>query len=505
MFSALGYAVAPSIGIEYGFRLERGLAYQSTALQMNINFSAEIAFWLTTGIFVGAIVALIVFAILGRAAIRFLPLFRPLFAPLRWLSRLLRRRATQGSSEAATVSLRGLGAATDVELALQDIDIASNSSIDDSTTERDVDNTDPVRHYDFSEERRILKKHGILFKSYEPISSSYLPLHLVGPLTKEVSSFYASEAKKFFSSAVSLHANHMSLYDDAEGAFVVSLLRSADRRCYYFLNEVKKTINDNARYLVVSYSILIVIWVLVAAVAVYDSQLLWSTNPLTKVGLTVGHDTWVAIYLGATSCLLWGIMQQAHMAGYQKHQQHNFRELRHFLARYISRIADRYREATGDAKQVTVGDETDSKILAENAKKWHKILMWMPFRTFFIECFVRNIYYQIHRNTGYYLIIPKLFYPLLLTVVLFILHAGFGGAAVLTYVTSHDVLSFAIGVMFLISTVIYFRLIFKKVIAVELSHIDILGYDHLNVSTVMDEVVGKYAEDVGFWKGRLDR
>jgi hypothetical protein len=39
----------------------------------------------------------------------------------------------------------------------------------------------------------------------------------------------------------------------------------------------------------------------------------------------------------------------------------------------------------------------------------------------------------------------------------------------------------------------------------EMNQADWLGFDNLNVDRGMDEVVGKYAEDVGYWKGRLDR
>jgi len=170
------------------------------------------------------------------------------------------------------------------------------------------------------------------------------------------------------------------------------------------------------------------------------------------------------------------------------------------LPKASGRISDRYREATGIARGVTVGDETDSKKLSEAARKWHKIMIWMPFRTFFIECFVRNVLYQINRNCTYYLYIV----PLTLLLI--------AGAAVLAVETHWIALAdfttiegAALIVGFLFVALFYVERINKVVIAEELDQLDWLGYDNLNVSAAMDDVVGKYAEDVGFWKGRLDR
>jgi hypothetical protein len=45
-----------------------------------------------------------------------------------------------------------------------------------------------------------------------------------------------------------------------------------------------------------------------------------------------------------------------------------------------------------------------------DTEMWLTNLQWMGFRVFFIECFLRNILFQIHRNSSFYvLLIPPLF------------------------------------------------------------------------------------------------
>jgi hypothetical protein len=192
------------------------------------------------------------------------------------------------------------------------------------------------------------------------------------------------------------------------------------------------------------------------------------------------------------------------IAGYKQQQQHTSRELRFFLTKYLGRIADRYRESTGNAKQVTVGEETDAKKLAESAQKWHKIMVWTPFRTFFIECFVRNTLYQVSRNCGYYQWIP----PVALVIILA------GVAWCLTNTISSlppgafmhpELWAFLVAFLTMLAVLVwvYRNRINNVVLGEELSHLDWLGYNDLDVSGAMDEVVGKYAEEVGFWKERL--
>ncbi|MEO1310748.1 MAG: hypothetical protein AAFV51_07220 [Pseudomonadota bacterium] len=378
-----------------------------------------------------------------------------------------RVRAARGAALSATTALRRrFRHKTETEIALLTPDATNDPQGNDATA------------YDFREAEKSLKREGFLFRDLQ-ILSGYFPERLTSSMTEAIADDYVKEATTFFSRRVVLGVDRNALYDDAEGAVIVSMFNSTDRRCFYALNEIRKTINGNARRLILLFTALL--WGLAAAVAA-----LAPTEPLTALGVAV---------LTILLMLIW------HNAGYQKQQEHNTRELRSFLTRYLGRVSDRYREATGIARGVTVGDETDSKKLSASATKWHKIMMWMPFRTFFIESFVRNVLYQIERNCAYYLYIP----PLALIVLFIGGVAAVQGGAVDPAAFSSNPESLAAVAAFLVAALIYVERINKVVIADELSQLDWLGYENLLVSDAMADVVGKYAEDVGFWKRRLDR
>jgi hypothetical protein len=325
-----------------------------------------------------------------------------------------------------------------------------------------------------------------------------MPDHLIGPLTPQVAEFYSQQAKRFFSMGVPLASSPNSLYEDVEGAVVIRMFRETDTHCYHVLNEMRKTINDNVRGLVVGLQLVLLGWFVLFYLIILNAPAsssrswggitAWPENPLFPLlaGLTGS-----ALIIGL-------IMELAHANGYTKQQQHSLRELRLFLTRYLGRIADRYREVTGNAKQVTVGKETDSKKLSAEAQLWHKIMIWVPFRAFYIESFVRNVKYQIDRNSGYYVLLHRAgFLLLILACATALLVAPSFGAA------RDAIWGLALATVALF--IWYQRLIARVVLADELSQLDWLGYSTLNVSDAMDAVVGKYAEDVGFWKGRFDR
>ena len=452
----------------------------------------------------GFILALVLIALVGRGPIRLIMpivrLFALPFRPLIFLLRLARvipkaatraRPARNAALGASSFLRRGLEHATEIEIALAELsdneeedgtEDASPSSApngDDNAGSGAIDENSSAKKelYDFTEEKAALNREGVIFRSIH-VKPSYFPSRLTSSMSEDIAHQYLAEAKKFFNRKVSLEANEHALYEDAEGAFIISLFRKNDRRCYYFLNEMRKTINGNARRL-----ILVLTAILVTAITLTTTLL--RPNPLYWIGACV-------------AAILW--MQLWHNAAYANRQKHNTRELRAFLTRYLGRVSDRYREATAMARGVTVGDETDSKKLSEDAQKWHKIVIWMPFRTFFIECFIRNILFQIHRNCNYYL----LSMPIVLAAIAGGLYVAFtlGFFEPLNYLSRSDAALILSNIVVLL---FYIQLITKVVVKDELSQHDWLGYDNLNVSAAMDDVVGKYAEDVGFWKGRLDR
>jgi hypothetical protein len=187
---------------------------------------------------------------------------------------------------------------------------------------------------------------------------------------------------------------------------------------------------------------------------------------------------------------------------YVPNQRNNAREMRSFLSRYMSRLSDRYRDSLANARAVTVGDETDSAKLSAKAQKWHKIVLWLSFRAFFMESFVRNVLFQVGRNCGYYvvlapivLVVSTLFWALAL---MLLLHLDF-----FAVIAGPGLLFYGGFALLLLVAVVFLARAMRPID--EMNQADWLGFDDFDVDRGMDQVVGKYAEDVGYWKGRLDR
>ncbi len=448
---------------------------------------------------IGIMTGMIMIAVLGRAAYW---VFRPLFAVSRFIFRpvirLLRRVKILRSTSAGTRPIRhaAIGAEATIRHApgyLTEIEKALR--LPDETDDDIADSTlgDESEEYDFKDEKEIIKKRGLFFK-WIRIPGSYVPKRLTTSLTEDIAELYLAEARRFFSQKVSLQSNPRALYEDAEGAAIIVRFRNSDRRCFYALNELRKVINGNARTLVLLLGLLPVA-LLALAFFLFTAEFDWPGWLVVKSNTLL--TTQIAVIgLAITTAMLMVLFQHSL---YAQQQRQNTREFANFLARYLDRISDRYREATAIASRVTVGDETNSKKLAKDAQKWHKIMMWQPFRAFFIESFVRNVYFQINRNIAYYQLLA-------LFIFLFVLSASFVLLFDVFRVFVDDPPTRLIpAIVGFFLAILYFFLVNIGVLGEELDQVDWLGYDNLNVSKQMDEVVGKYAEDVGFWKGRFER
>ena len=366
----------------------------------------------------------------------------------------------------------------------------------DAGFERGDGRTDGPYDYAGNEEKK-LGRGGILFH-WINVKPSYMPD--VARMSDEVSDTYHSVAKKFFSAQVNISADVGDLYEDVDGAVIIRMFRIRDRRGYYLLNEMRRVINDNVRKLSFIYTG-IVLAVLVGGLFFLPTlreQIPQQQGVLGFVSAAFHHGL-----TGLSLCLAGlFLMWLTYYMEYVPNQRNNGREMRSFLSRYMSRLSDRYRDSLANARAVTVGDETDSAKLSAKAQKWHKIVLWISFRAFFMESFVRNVLYQIGRNCGYYVVLAPLALLFLVAFSLLVMADVFGLA--LAPLFAEPGIVFYIGFALLVLVYLYFLSRAMTPID-EMNQADWLGFDDLNVDQGMDQVVGKYAEDVGYWKGRLDR
>ncbi len=352
--------------------------------------------------------------------------------------------------------------------------------------------------YDFAgNEEKRLGRGGIIFR-WINVKPSYMPDTQL--MNDQIADIYHQVAKKFFSQQVNISADIASLYEDVEAAIIIRQFRTRDRRGYYLLNEMRRIINDNVRKLAFLYTA-IVLAVLVATL--FFVPILNAQMPPQHGILGFLNDAIHAGLYGLMLCL-GGIflMWLTYYMEYVPNQRNNGREMRSFLSRYMSRLSDRYRDSLANARAVTVGDETDSARLSAKAQKWHKIVLWMSFRCYFMESFVRNIIYQIGRNCGYYVVLVPPALWLLTTFTLLVLAVIFRIDVVALF-TAPGIFFYA-GFALMVFLAVFF--LGRAMAPIdEMNQTDWLGFDDFDVDRGMDQVVGKYAEDVGYWKGRLDR
>lgn len=349
---------------------------------------------------------------------------------------------------------------------------------------------------DFAHEDKHLQRNGFLFH-WTGVKVGYI--RTPGELTLDVAEDYYRQGSAFLNGRVKISANPQNLYEDEEGAVIAEYF-PADRGCLYLLNAMRRTINSNVRKLTVVFSAIIAT-VLIINLLYNDGSLLalagpMSFGPLTMSPEDISQAAFAALSTVGGAFAMWII----YFMEYVPYQRNNFRELSNFVTRYLARLNDHFRTAEGQAKSVTVGQEKDAAKFSHSAKMWHTNVLWIAQRIFFIETFVRNIMFQMLRNSGYYLV----FVPLLFTVVLaginiaLLRWTGFDAGARLA----------DLGIIFLILFVvlvsIYALFLRRSMTSIdEINQDEWIGFDSLLLENVLGEIVGKYAEDVGYWKNRI--
>lgn len=352
--------------------------------------------------------------------------------------------------------------------------------------------------YDYgSTAEKKLERHGILFH-WIAVKPSYITDRAL--ISDDLVERYIKAARRFFRGQVNVSADVASLYEDVEAANIISMFRTRDRDCYYLMHQMRRIINDNVRKLAFVFSSVLLAILVVQLFLVGPLGLgAFGSPPVPGVGETLWHRSIAGLMLCAAGAF---VMWLVYYMEYAPYQRNNGRELRSFLSRYLSRQSDRYRDSLANARAVTVGDETNGAKLSAEAQKWHKIMLWLSFRAFFIETFVRNILFQIGRNCGYYVVLVPfgLFVLVLVTLFTFV---DIDHLNLLKLVTAPGPVFYGAFAVLIVLAFFFFRNSMNSID--EMNQADWLGFDNFNVDRGMDEVVGKYAEDVGYWKGRLER
>jgi hypothetical protein len=231
--------------------------------------------------------------------------------------------------------------------------------------------------------------------------------------------------RRFFSTPIPAYFNPFNLYEDADGAFIVELFRDSDRRVFYVLSEFRKTINHNVLWLSVLFSMIVSV-VAVANVLLSTSiDFHWLLRvednlPPSFQLLGTEFDTKTVLnkfVFSALSCLAgYAIMWLFYHTEYAQFQRNNGQQMSNFLQFYLDSISISFGQISANAVE-TVAQEREASEMKHDTVLWMTSLQWMAFRAFFIECYLRNVLFQIHRNSSYYvLLVPTAFIVAMLTV-----------------------------------------------------------------------------------------
>ncbi|KAA5804121.1 hypothetical protein F1654_08760 [Alkalicaulis satelles] len=432
--------------------------------------------WLAAGLAAGLILALIIYIVRASARPLVSGLLRAATFPYRFVLRLLGsgRRAAAGAGDEAVEAAAAAavsGRRTLTEAALGD---------------------------DFAHEDSFLQRQGVFFK-WLSVRVGYMrmPEELTDALAKD----YARLANGFLGGKVPIESDARALFEDVEGAVIAHQFHESDRGAIYLLNESRKLMNANVLKLASWFS-LILGAVLLINIVLNDTGMIAALSPIADeaAGPITGAQL-SSLIAGAGSCLLAALVMWAlYYAEYSPYQRNTARETANFLTRYLARVNDHYRTAIGKAKSVTVGQERDSKHLAEEAQLWALNINWLALRVFFIETYVRNIQFQIRRNSIYYLIfVPAAFLGALIGVLTIL--ASFTGLSPFETIAA---LGWVFLILFVLVAALYAFFLSSSMKSLdEIDQGEWISFHTLRLNAVLGEVVGKYAEDVGYWKNRV--
>ena len=241
------------------------------------------------------------------------------------------------------------------------------------------------------------------------------------------------KAKQFFSTSVPTETNPQNLYEDIDSAFIVSMFKDSDKPCFYVLSQFRKTINANVMILSIVFSA-IVSFVAVAnimlstSVNFYDALNLGGKLPLTlnllvvNLPIDLSHDFFNRLVFGFVSCLVgYCLMWLFYNTEYTQFQRYNGQHLKIYLVDYLAKINNNFRQIQTNAANTMLAEASVEEMKRE-AALWITNLRWMAFRAFFIESYLKNILFQIRRNSSYYLLLVPLLFVVLLLVVASLMH-----------------------------------------------------------------------------------
>lgn len=419
-------------------------------------------------------VSLILSAMLGAVA-------RPYLLQLRRLpGRILKRipRWFRGAAKAGATELSRHSEQLSGDTAIMRELRAYNETNEDAADDMEWNNA-----FDFSvAEAQLERAYSLGFKKFckPPVTYDNIPSNM----TPEITNIYANLARSFFTSPVELKTDSANLFDDEEGAIIVKLFKRSDCPIFFAMDKFRRVVGDNAKNLVLKFSAIVLLTILTGV----SINMIWKPDFLLFANVAAG--VLVLAIVSVSSVWIFGIYTKARDSGMS--------DFSGLLERYLAGVSDKFHQANTRMSQAILGEEDDHEVLAENADQWHRIMIWMGLRTFFIECFLRNINFQMRRNIGFYelfALIVLLVFPIIGSLLSLFFVEAWSFENTRAFLSVWLVAGSVFGLVFYVFTT-------KKEINAALNQKDWRGFESLQMDEKMRELIGKYAQEAAIGKRR---
>jgi hypothetical protein len=359
--------------------------------------------------------------------------------------------------------------------------------------------TDTALGDDFEHERSFMQRQGLFFRW---MNARVGFMRMPEELDDELAQDYYRQAQDFLGTTIPIGSDPHALFEDIEGGVIATQFYESDKGILFYMNETRKLMNDNVRKLSLWFSFILTS-VLALNIIANDVGMVQAIGLGMGVEfLPLGSESLNSLAFGIASCVIAAVLMWAlYYTEYTPYQRNTAREMANILTRYLARVNDHYRTAVGRARSVTVGEEREPARLAEQAKLWTTNLTWIALRTYFVESYIRNVAFQIRRNSSYYLMfVPAAF---TLVVVFLIILAGMVVPDFDPIATIAS-LGFIFPCLFVLTALLYALFLLNAMAALEeIDQGEWISFHTLKLDEVLGDVVGKYAEDVGYWKNRV--
>lgn len=344
-------------------------------------------------LFAAVLLATVFVFVFGRGLIRFF--FRPLrrffvfiwrriVAPIyRWTLRPIVRlgRRSLGIAVAATESAKrgtptALGAAP--YKALVNL-LEKNSLAEDALGDvpREV--------------RNLLDRKGIFFRA---VNANRAVGGIHDSLSVDEARANVGLAAKYYAKSIDDSQHQVGptfLYEDAEEALVIEILRDSDVVFFWVLRRIKRNVSRNIVKIIVFMTALVATFPFVTVTVVGNPDF---APKQTFADLLI----YSIILIGYVLAL--SLLRNA----YANSARYNGQNFNHFVQSYFSRLLNQYKSASASFSNV-LNDRTDDLDAVERVSgMWFVNLHWISARQWLLELYVRNTLFQIRRDLLWFLL-----------------------------------------------------------------------------------------------------